>query len=164
MIIWTPTELERNNMRPQEATESGLDLSCFLAFLMENMFRDKLKEEREGGRKWQKERKKDTRVLTFWVKKKCEREVMAPHFNAEQNTSDQVLFCFFQHGKKKKNFYWNFPGNPVVNTPHFQGRGTGLISSWGTKIPHATWHRQNKILPTLDVGDLGVIMEHVSPC
>ena len=27
---------------------------------------------------------------------------MAPHFNAEQNTSDQVLFCFFQHGKKKK--------------------------------------------------------------
>lgn len=51
MIIWTPTEIERNNMRPQEATESGLDLSCFLAFLMENIFRNKLKEEREGGRK-----------------------------------------------------------------------------------------------------------------
>lgn len=51
MIIWTPTELVRNNMRPQEATESGLDLSCFLAFLMENMFRDEIKEEREGGRK-----------------------------------------------------------------------------------------------------------------
>ena len=59
MIIWTPKELERNNMRPQEAKESGLDLSSFLAFLMENIFRDKLKEERKGGRKWQKERKKD---------------------------------------------------------------------------------------------------------
>ena len=51
MIIWTPKELERNNMRPQEATESGLDLSSFLAFLMENIFRDELKEERKGGRK-----------------------------------------------------------------------------------------------------------------
>ena len=34
---------------------------------------------------------------------------MAPHFNAEQNTSDQVLFCFFQHGKKKKKFLLKLP-------------------------------------------------------
>ena len=163
MIIWTPTELERNNMRPQEATESGLDLSCFLAFLMENMFRDKLKEEREGGRKWQKERKKDTRVLTFWVKKNVKEKLW--HLILMQSRIRVTKFCFvFFNMVGKKKFYWNFPGNPVVNTPHFQGRGTGLISSWGTKIPHATWHTQNKILPTLDVGDLEVIMEHLSPC
>lgn len=84
MIIWTPTEIERNNMRPQEATESGLDLSCFLAFLMENIFRNKLKEEREGGREKVTERKEERhKNFNFLSKRKCEREVTAPHFNAE---------------------------------------------------------------------------------
>ena len=50
------------------------------------------------------ERKEERhKSFNFLSKKKCERDVMAPHLNAEQNTSDQVLFCFFQHGGKKKN-------------------------------------------------------------
>ena len=36
----------------------------------------------------------------------------------------------------------NFPGDPVVKTLHFQGRGTGSSPAQGTKIPHDTWHCQ----------------------
>ena len=31
----------------------------------------------------------------------------------------------------------DFPGGPVIKTPCFHCRGMGLISGWGTKIPHA---------------------------
>ena len=30
-----------------------------------------------------------------------------------------------------------FPGRPLVRTPHFHCRGHRLIPGWGTKIPHA---------------------------
>ena len=32
---------------------------------------------------------------------------------------------------------WDFPGGPVVKTPHFQCRDTGSSPDQGTKIPHA---------------------------
>ena len=36
----------------------------------------------------------------------------------------------------------DFPGGPVVKTPHFQCRGYALIPGWGTKVPHAAWCNQ----------------------
>lgn len=36
-----------------------------------------------------------------------------------------------------KKHFEDFPGDPVVNIPHFQHRGTGSIPGWRTKIPHA---------------------------
>ena len=38
-----------------------------------------------------------------------------------------------------------FPGGPVVRTPHFHCRtvgDTGLIPGQGTKIPHAVWSKK----------------------
>ena len=35
-----------------------------------------------------------------------------------------------------------FPGSPVVRTPHFHYYG--LVPSWGTKILQAMWHGQTK--------------------
>ena len=32
---------------------------------------------------------------------------------------------------------WDFPGCSVVKNPCFHCKGTGSISGWGTKIPHA---------------------------
>ena len=32
----------------------------------------------------------------------------------------------------------DFPGDPVVKTPHSTASGVGSIPGWGTKIPHAT--------------------------
>ena len=37
----------------------------------------------------------------------------------------------------QKTQNWDPLGSPVVTTPGFHCRGTGLISGWGTKIPHA---------------------------
>ena len=37
----------------------------------------------------------------------------------------------------------DFPGGPVVKTPHFQCKGMGSISGQGTKIPHAMWQGQS---------------------
>ena len=39
---------------------------------------------------------------------------------------------------------WDFPGGPVVKTPHSQCRGAGLIPGQGTKIPHASQRGQKK--------------------
>ena len=38
----------------------------------------------------------------------------------------------------------DFPGSPVVKTPHFTAGGTGSIPGQGTKIPHAVWRGQKK--------------------
>ena len=40
---------------------------------------------------------------------------------------------------------WDFPGRPLVKTLSFHCRGTGSITDQGSKIPHATWHSQNKM-------------------
>ena len=37
-----------------------------------------------------------------------------------------------------------FPGGPVVKTPHFQGKGTEVIPGWETKIPYAVQGSQKK--------------------
>ena len=36
----------------------------------------------------------------------------------------------------KNSFPWDFPGSPVVETPCFQYRGTGLIPCWRTVRSH----------------------------
>ena len=36
----------------------------------------------------------------------------------------------------------DFSGDPVVKTPCFYARGTGLIRGQGTKIPYAAQHSQ----------------------
>ena len=48
------------------------------------------------------------------------------------------LICQVQY----KIFNLSSPGDPVVKTPHFQCRGTGLIPGQGTKIPHAAHYGQ----------------------
>ena len=47
------------------------------------------------------------------------------------NISSSLGFIFISLGD-----YWGFPGGSVVKTPCSQGRGTGLISGRGTKVPH----------------------------
>jgi len=41
-------------------------------------------------------------------------------------------------------FSGEFPGGPVVKTPHFQGKGTEVIPGWETKIPYAVQGSQKK--------------------
>ena len=36
-------------------------------------------------------------------------------------------------------FFWDFPGSPVVETLSFQNRDTVSIPSQGTRMPPATW-------------------------
>ena len=36
----------------------------------------------------------------------------------------------------------DFPGGPVVKTPHFHSRGTGSVPGRGTKILHAAWPKK----------------------
>ena len=38
----------------------------------------------------------------------------------------------------------DFSGGPVVKTLCLQGRGSGSILGWGTKIPPAMWHGKKK--------------------
>ena len=45
----------------------------------------------------------------------------------------------------RKGTIQDFPGGPVVKTPHFQGRGMGSIPGQGTKIPHAMQHGQKTL-------------------
>ena len=40
---------------------------------------------------------------------------------------------------------WDFPGNPVFKTPHFQARGMASIPGQGPVIPHATGCGQKKM-------------------
>ena len=47
---------------------------------------------------------------------------------------------------------WNFPGGPVIKTPHFQCRGMGSIPGWGTKIPRASAARPKKKKKKLSSG------------
>lgn len=37
------------------------------------------------------------------------------------------------------------PGSPMVKTPSFHYRGTGSVTDQGSKLPHTTWHGQNKM-------------------
>lgn len=37
----------------------------------------------------------------------------------------------------------DFSNGPLVKAPYFHCRGTGLVPGWGSKIPHATWHKTN---------------------
>ena len=51
----------------------------------------------------------------------------------------------FEKGRKEKRMEGgDFPGGPVVKTPHFHCRGTGSIPGWGTKIPRGLKKIKNK--------------------
>ena len=39
----------------------------------------------------------------------------------------------------------DFPGGPVVKTPPSNAGGAGLIPSWGAKVPHALWPKNQNI-------------------
>ena len=41
--------------------------------------------------------------------------------------------------------FLDFPGGPAVKNPPWNARDVGSIPGWETKIPHATWHGQNKL-------------------
>ena len=45
---------------------------------------------------------------------------------------------------QKTNQWGHFLGDPMVKIPCFQGRSTGSIPGWGTKIPHASgaWSKE----------------------
>ena len=38
-----------------------------------------------------------------------------------------------------------FPGGPVVKTSPSNAGGVGLTPGWGTKIPHASWPKNQNI-------------------
>ena len=40
--------------------------------------------------------------------------------------------------------YGNFPGGPVVETSPSNAGGSGTISGWGSKIPHASQEKKKK--------------------
>ena len=47
--------------------------------------------------------------------------------------------CILVLSIPNRESHWDFPGSPVVKTWHLQyTEGTGLITGWGTKIPHAS--------------------------
>ena len=58
------------------------------------------------------------------------------------------LDFIFRFSNFKNYFSYNFPGDPMVNTPYFPFRGQGLIPGQGTKILHATQARK-KSFPLL---------------
>ena len=57
----------------------------------------------------------------------------ASYHNAQKRADKQYIFL------KKE-----FPGGLVVRMQHFHCRGLGSIPGWGTEIPQATQHSQNK--------------------
>ena len=46
--------------------------------------------------------------------------------------------------------FQDFPGGPVVKTPHFQCRGLWVLSWLGTRIRQAMWHGQ-KFLKLMEI-------------
>ena len=44
-----------------------------------------------------------------------------------------------------KNVFRDFPGSPVVKTSPSTARSVSLISGQGTKIPHASWPKNQNI-------------------
>ena len=52
-----------------------------------------------------------------------------------------------------KMLNWDFPGGPVVKTPHFQCKGCNLILDQGTKILHAAQCSQKNFLSWTKVSE-----------
>ena len=59
---------------------------------------------------------------------------------APESASTEPFLHVFLVGRKirEKKIKWDFPGSPEVKTLPSHTRDSGLISGWGTKIPHAS--------------------------
>lgn len=49
---------------------------------------------------------------------------------------------------KKSLIAWDFPGDVVIDMPHFKATGIGPVPGGGTKMPHAVWQGKKKNLVT----------------
>ena len=56
-------------------------------------------------------------------------------------TDFNLTYCG-NHFAIYKNTESDFPGGPVVKTPHFHCRGAGSIPGRGAKVPHTVWRNQ----------------------
>ena len=59
---------------------------------------------------------------------------------APESASTEPFLHVFLVGRKirEKKIKWDFPGSPEVKTLPSHAQDLGLISGWGTKIPHAS--------------------------
>ena len=62
------------------------------------------------------------------------------------HSSEEMVFHLFSNSISfhLKISSGDFPGGPVIKIVCFQLNECGSIPSWGTKIPHATWHGKKK--------------------
>ena len=97
----------------------------------------------------QEKKKKDTDRLYKKVESEREAET-AFGFCSVLSSDTFILMIIIKLSPKMVELQlkwqqWDFPGGPVVKTPSFHCRGTGSITDPGSKLPHATWHGQNKM-------------------
>ena len=65
---------------------------------------------------------------------------LASNLNSGQNCYSVLLKV-----PSLKFYIRDFPGGPVVKTPHFNSGGEGSIPGQGAKIPHASWPKKQSI-------------------
>ena len=63
---------------------------------------------------------------------------MTSAFTTRRDHLQQLLFSY------QEKRHRDFPGDPVVGTPHFHCQGPGSIPDRGTKISHAIQHNQKE--------------------
>ena len=65
---------------------------------------------------------------------------LAPNLSSGQNCYSVLLKV-----PSLKFYIRDFPGGPVVKTPHSNAGGEGSIPGQGAKIPHASWPKKQSI-------------------
>ena len=73
-----------------------------------------------------------------WLKFKSHPNVLL------NNLQTNIVMYFIIQQERQKGHRKDFPGSPVVKTPHLHCRGHSSIPGQGTKIPRAAWHGQKK--------------------
>ena len=65
------------------------------------------------------------------------------HLSIPNNGTNIPVYLYSFTNNSKKNLR-EFPGGPVLRTPHFHCQGPGSIPGQGTKIPQAAQHDQKR--------------------
>ena len=60
-------------------------------------------------------------------------------------TGNKIILIFLASLSNQDPIGWDFPGGPVVKTSPSNAGGAGLIPGQGTKIPHASWPKNQNI-------------------
>ena len=66
-------------------------------------------------------------------------------FNKVFGENEKRVFYFYLKTEGTfPQYFWEFPGSPVVRTRHFHCLGWSSVPGQGTKIPQAIQHSQKK--------------------